>query len=229
MSSSFSRSPCIIFDTGNAGGARDDFRDLFHAHLRAQQLRLVCLRGGRRLGFLQLLLELRHAPYCSSLIFCQSPLRLASSMASFVLLELFLDVRRALDARLLRLEGFLEVRVFLLEALDLLADEGEALLRRLVLLLADGDFLDAQLDEASVEAIHHLGLGVDLHLDARGGLVDEVDGLVGEEAVGDVAVRKLGRGDDRGVRDVDAVVDLVFFLQAAKDGDGVLDRRLVRR
>ncbi len=39
-----------------------------------------------------------------------------------------------------------------------------------------------------VEPIHGLGLGIDLHLDARRGLVDQVDGLVGQKTVGYVAV-----------------------------------------
>ena len=59
------------------------------------------------------------------------------------------------------------------------------------------------------------------------GFVDEVDGLVGQEAVGDVAVRQRRRRDDRRVGDAHAVVQLVFFLQAAQDRDRVLDRRLV--
>ena len=58
------------------------------------------------------------------------------------------------------------------------------------------------------------------------GLVDQVDGLVGQEAAGEVAVGQHGRGDQRGVLDAHAVVDLVALLEAAEDGDGVLDRRL---
>ena len=54
-------------------------------------------------------------------------------------------------------------------------------------------------------------------------LVDEVDGLVGQEAVGDVAVGERGRGDERGVLDAHAVVDLVALLEAAQDGDRLLD------
>ena len=58
-------------------------------------------------------------------------------------------------------------------------------------------------------------------------LVDEVDRLVGQEALGDVAVGQRRRGDQRGVRDPDAVVDLVPLAQAAQDRDRLLDRRLV--
>jgi hypothetical protein len=39
-------------------------------------------------------------------------------------------------------------------------------------------------------------------------------------------VRQHGGGKDRGILDADAVVDLEFLLQAAKDGDSVVDRRL---
>ena len=41
-----------------------------------------------------------------------------------------------------------------------------------------------------------------------------------------VAVAQRRRGDERGVLDADAVVDLVALLEAAQDRDGVLDRRL---
>ena len=72
-----------------------------------------------------------------------------------------------------------------------------------------------------------LGLGIDLHLEARRRLVDQVDRLVGQEAVGDVAVRERRRRDDRAVGDAHAVVLLVSVLEAAQDRDRVLDRRLV--
>jgi hypothetical protein len=54
------------------------------------------------------------------------------------------------------------------------------------------------------------GHGVKLHAQAACGLVHEVDGLVGQEAVGDVAVGEIGCRDERGVRDAHAVVLLVL-------------------
>ena len=54
----------------------------------------------------------------------------------------------------------------------------------------------------------------------------EVDRLVGQEAVADVAVRQRRRRDDRVVGDAHAVVRLVALLEAAQDRDGVLDARL---
>src|SRR5215210_293568 len=57
---------------------------------------------------------------------------------------------------------------------------------------------------------------------ARRGLVDEVDRLVGQEAVRDVAVRELGRGLERLVGDADAVVLLVAVAEPLQDLDGVV-------
>ncbi len=61
----------------------------------------------------------------------------------------------------------------------------------------------------------------------RGGLVDQVDRLVGQEAVGDVAVGELGSGFQRIVGDVDAVVLLVALAQPFEDLHRVLNRGLV--
>ena len=71
---------------------------------------------------------------------------------------------------------------------------------------------------------------VDLHAQPRGGLVDQVDRLVRQEAVGDVAVREHRRGDDRARRVIRTPwCDLVALLQAAQDRDRVLDASARRR
>ena len=54
----------------------------------------------------------------------------------------------------------------------------------------------------------------------------EVDRLVGQEAVGDVALRQRRGGDQRRVGDLDLVVLLVALLEPAQDGDRRLDGRL---
>ena len=66
-----------------------------------------------------------------------------------------------------------------------------------------------------------------LQPDAARGLVDQVDRLVGQEAVGDVARAELGRGLDRLVGDLELVVRLVAVLDAAQDLDRLLDRGLL--
>ena len=63
----------------------------------------------------------------------------------------------------------------------------EALAGGFVGLLAEGDGLHLELHDLAVEGVDLDGLGLGFDLEAGEGLVDEVDGLVGEEAVGDVA------------------------------------------
>ena len=81
-----------------------------------------------------------------------------------------------------------------------------------------------ELHQAALHLVDLLRHALQLHGQAAGGLVHEVDGLVGQEAVGDVAVRKVGRGHQGRVLDLHAaVMGLVARLQTAEDGDRVLD------
>ena len=108
-------------------------------------------------------------------------------------------------------------------------DRVEPLLRGLVLLLLQRLALDLELLDAALDLVDLGRHRVDLDLQPRGGLVDQVDRLVGQEAVGDVALGERRGGDDRRVGDADAVVDLVALLEPAQDRDRVLDRRARRR
>ena len=65
------------------------------------------------------------------------------------------------------------------------------------------------------------GHGADLNGERSRGFVHQVDGLVGQKAVADVAMRERGRGHDGRVLDAHVVVRLVAILQAAQNGDGV--------
>ena len=113
--------------------------------------------------------------------------------------------------------------------MDLLAQVGQLALDRLaardarvVLLLLQRLVLDLELLDAPLDLVDLGRHRVDLDAQARRRLVDQVDRLVGQEAVGDVAVREGGGGDDRGVLDAHAVVHLVALLEAAQDRDRVL-------
>ncbi len=86
--------------------------------------------------------------------------------------------------------------------------------------------LDLQLHDAAIEFVELFRLGIDLHAQARSRLIHQVDRLVGQKAVGDVAVRQRGGRNQSRIRDADLVVLLVLLFQAAQDRDRVLDCRL---
>ena len=94
-------------------------------------------------------------------------------------------------------------------------------------LLAQGLPLDLELHDPAGQLVQLGRHRVDLGAQARRRLVDQVDGLVGQEPVGDVAVGQHGRRHQGRVLDAHAVMDLVALLEPAEDGDGVLHRRLV--
>src|SRR3954471_21221280 len=129
---------------------------------------------------------------------------------------------------------------------ELFADELEVLARRDFLLaielrllevlladralhLLDGD-ANALVDLAELLAVAGLA-----QFGAGAGLVDQIDRLVGQEAVGDVAVRLVDRRLDRLARVLDVVERLVAILDADQDIDRLalarrvdLDRREAR-
>ena len=93
-------------------------------------------------------------------------------------------------------------------------------------LLGQGDPLDLELADTPLDDVDLGGQRVDLDAELGGRLVHEVDGLVGEEAAGEVAVGQHRGRDQRGVLDADAVVHLVALLQPAQDRDRVVDAGL---
>src|SRR5207244_6444463 len=105
-------------------------------------------------------------------------------------------------------------------------DGVEAILGGTVLLLLQRLALDLELPDLALDLVQFLGQAVDLHPEAGSGLIDEVDRLVWQEAVGDVALREDRGRHDRGVGDAYPVMDFVLFLQAAQNRDGVFDRWL---
>src|SRR3546814_8967021 len=95
---------------------------------------------------------------------------------------------------LLGLPDFLVVFVFALQLQQFVFNRLQATLRRFVGIFIDRFALDLQLKEAPIKLVHDLGFGVDFHADAGARLVDQVDGLVGQETVGDIAVgEQIGR------------------------------------
>src|SRR5919206_446308 len=105
------------------------------------------------------------------------PLELAAH-----LLEALLDARDLVDGVLLGLPLGLHRRRALAQLGELALDRLAPGDRRVVLLLRQGGQLDLELEHAPVDLVDLDRHRVDLDPQARGGLVDEVDGLVGQEA-----------------------------------------------
>ena len=76
----------------------------------------------------------------------------------------------------------------------------QPVLRARIALLLERLLLDLQPHDLAVDRVELFRLGIDLHLQPRRRLVDQVDRLVGQEAVGDVAVRQRRGRDDRANR-----------------------------
>ena len=143
------------------------------------------------------------------------------------LIELGLELLCVGQLFLLGLPARRDVGRLLLERGQLAFQVLQALLRARVMLLPERLLLDFQAHDLTVDRIELLRLGIDLHLEACSRLVDEVDGLVREEAIGDVAVRKRRRRHQGGIGDAHAMVLLVLVLEPAQDRNCILHARLV--
>ena len=211
---------------GDAGPALDDAGDLLLGDLVPQQGALTALRGDLLFG-LQRLAQLRDAAVLqlSGLLQVVLPLSLLQLCAG--LLQLLAQLLHLADGVFLVVPLGLLGGELLPHVGQLLLDLGQMLPGDGVLLLFQGGLLDLVLDDPALDHVQLGGHGVDLGADHGAGLVHQVDGLVGEEAVGDIAVGEGGGGDDGTVGDLHAVVDLVALLQAAEDGHSVLHGGLV--
>lgn len=121
-------------------------------------------------------------------------------------------------------QGGLGFGEFNLGGLLLLGDLGG-----LVHVIALGGLLRGGLEllYAMLSLTHRLGRAIRGDASAGTGLVDEVDGLIGQEAILDVAVGKVRGGLDSTLRIAHMVVLLVARLERGQDLDRVLDARLL--
>ena len=120
--------------------------------------------------------------------------------------------------------GSLGLGEFNLGSLLLLGDLGS-----LVHVVALGGLLRGGLEllDAMLGLAHRLGCAIRGDASAGTGLVNEVDGLIGQEAILDVAVGKVRGGLDSTLRVAHVVVLLVARLERGQDLDRILDARLL--
>ena len=142
------------------------------------------------------------------------------------LLNLLLQGADRLNQFLLALPPQLHLGGFFAKLAQFLFDQRQPLAGRRVVFLAQRLALDLQLNDLALHRLQIRRQRIDLHAQARRSFIDQVDRLVGQKTVGDVAMRQHRRGKDRGIFDLHAVVNFIAFLEAAQNGDRVLDGRL---
>ena len=208
----------------HAGPARHHARHVIGGHGLLDHGALALGFGG--LDRRELLFQFRNAAigqFAGALVFALA-LRIGELGAQLV--ELGLELLRVRQLFLFRLPAAGDIGGFLFELFQFAFQALEAILGAGIAFLLQSLLLDLQPHDFAVDRIEFFRLGIDLHLEPRSRLVDQIDRLVGQEAVGDVAMRQGRRRDDRRIGDAHAVMLLVFVLQAAQDRDGILDRRL---
>ena len=145
------------------------------------------------------------------------------------LLQPALDLLGAMKCRFLGVPDFFQVGVFPLNPGDHIRQLGQAFFGRRIRFLLEGLTLDFELNQASLEAIKRLRLGVHLHPNLGGCLVHQVNGLVRQLPVRDITVRQFRGSNDRAIGDFNPVVNLIAFFQATKDRNGVFLARLAHQ
>ena len=143
------------------------------------------------------------------------------------LFDLRLEVFDLINAALFTLPACFLLPELILEVCKLLGKLFESLHRKTVGLLFEGHFLDLKLHNLATDIVKLCRHGVYLRADKRTGLIDKVYRLIGQEAVGYIAVGKRCGRNQGVIVDANAVVNLVTLLKSAEDGYGILDRRLV--
>ena len=209
---------------GNPRPVGDDFGDVVGAHFFLEEARpTALLRRQPRLGFPELRFELWHA----AILNLGGCAEVAGSCGAFDvrprLLDLLLETADVAERVLLVLPlSFHRVTLFAQRG-EFLFDGPTAILRRRILFLREGLTLDLELDDPPLDLIDDLRQGIDLYPQPARRLVDEIDGLVGQESVADVPITQCRRGHDRAVGNAHPVMALVALLETAEDGDRVLD------
>jgi len=196
--------------------------DFFLEHLVA-----VLDAGKRRLFLLQFLVELHEATVTDLGGLREIARTLGVELLVLQFFNLRLDGLDALDHLALVRPVLLLLVALGREGVDLSFELLQVLQGPGVCLVFQRLPLDLELQDPALQRVDLGGQAVQLDPQARGCLVDEIDRLVGQKPVADVAVRQGCRGHDSRVLDPHAVVHLVAFLEPAQDGDGVLHRGLL--
>ena len=144
----------------------------------------------------------------------------------FGLFELCLHYGDGIDGGFFILPLHSEGLGLVLQIGELAFNSFKAFLAGDILFLGEGGAFDFELQNLPVELVQFRGFGIQFHLDTRSSLIHQVNRLVRQEPVGDVALRERGRRDQGGVLNADTMMHFVTLLKTTQDGDGGFDRRL---
>ncbi len=145
----------------------------------------------------------------------------------FDLFDSFAHLAEPSDGGFLRFPlGFQDLQVALL-FVQLCFEGAQPSSARLVFFFLQRFPLNFQLEHLARDFVQLCGQAVDLGSKACGGLIDQVDGLIRKEAICNVAMRQLRRGDQRAVFDPDSMVDFITFLETPQNGNGVFHGGLI--
>src|SRR5699024_10156367 len=206
------------FSYRNAGPARDNFSDIFTFYFFLQH-------GAPFLDFSQL--GLRFFQVRFQLVDGTIP-KLGYLFVVTLAFGLFCFITRGFDG-LFEIACFLDELSFLiplrLHSVALLFQIRQLFINALDLgfgiVALQGFAFNLQLAYLSLNAVQFFGHRVDLQAQPRGCLINQVDSLIGQKALGDVTVRQLGRADDRTVSDTYTVMQFISLLEPAQDGNSI--------
>ena len=205
----------------------DHLGNVVLAHVLAQQGLIAVARVPLPLPVVQLPLQLRQG----SILQFGGPVEVVAAFGliqlQLHLLDLFLEGLQVIDGAFLLLPLGVKSVLAFGQVAQIPVEPREALLARGVVLAGEGELFHLQLEDAAVDFVDFLRLGRDFHLQTRCGFVHQIDGLIGQEAVADVAAAQHGGCHQGTVADAHAVVNLVALLQTTEDGDGVFNRGLI--
>ena len=216
------------FGHGNARHTRHDFGNFLRTHFGAEQ------RVGGFLVACALRIFQLQGQFGQFSVFqfrSQAIIAYAFGLFDFVFdfVNLRLQIGQAHGRSFFGLPHFVQIGIFFFQTGNFFVNQSQTLFARLVAFFGNVHFLHFQLDDAAVELVHLLGFGFFLDFDATGCFVNQINGFIGQKAVGDVAVGQFCRRHNRRVGNFHAVVDFVAVLQAAQNRNCVFHARFAHQ
>ena len=166
-------------------------------------------------------------PYLSSAARLRSYWRCGLLDGHLYFFDLLFDAAQFGDGLLFCFPTGAELLLLRFQVGELFLQFGQPVARRRVVFFAQRLPLDLQLHDPARDFVELRRHGLDLGAELGRRFVDQIDRLVRQKPVGDIAVRQHRGADQRGIFDAHAVVHFVALAQAAQDRNRVLDARLI--